>query len=56
MTHSPPPEALPEHRVILENTDWASLMAPQGSGGFLPAALAQLLDADPAVRAAAEQR
>ncbi|MFE3205845.1 hypothetical protein [Embleya sp. NPDC059237] len=55
MTHSPPPEAVPEHRVILENTDWASLMAPQGSGGFLPAALTRLLDVNPAVRAAAAE-
>ncbi|WP_439678172.1 hypothetical protein [Embleya sp. MST-111070] len=55
MTPSPLPEALPEHRVILENTDWASLMAPQGSGGFLPGALMRLLDVDPAVRAAAAE-
>ncbi|MFI1585057.1 hypothetical protein [Embleya sp. NPDC020630] len=55
MTPSPLPEALPEHRVILENTDWASLMAPQESGGFLPEALMRLLDADPAVRAAAAE-
>ncbi|MFF7251320.1 hypothetical protein ACFZBU_46590 [Embleya sp. NPDC008237] len=53
MTHSPPPQALPEHRVILENTDWVSLMAPQGNGGFLPKALTRLLDVDPAVRAVA---
>ncbi|MFI1585774.1 hypothetical protein [Embleya sp. NPDC020630] len=55
MTHSGLPEGLPEHRAILENTDWASLMAPQGSGGFLPEALTRLLDADPAVRAAAAE-
>ncbi|MFE2869901.1 hypothetical protein [Embleya sp. NPDC059259] len=55
MTHSPPPEAFPEHRVILDDTDWASLMASHGNGGFLPAALARLLDADPAVRAAASE-
>ncbi|MDI2127120.1 hypothetical protein [Yinghuangia seranimata] len=53
MTSSPPPETLPEHQVILENTDWASLMTPHGTGELLPAALAQLLDSDPAVRAAA---
>ncbi|MFD7256702.1 hypothetical protein [Streptomyces sp. NPDC059874] len=45
----------PEWQVVLEGTDWASLETPAGpaSGGYLQAALAGLLDPDPAVRAAA---
>ncbi|MEU6890055.1 hypothetical protein ABZ918_33725 [Streptomyces viridosporus] len=44
---------LPDHQELLDNTDWASLQTPTGTGEFLPAALARLLDADPVVRAAA---
>ncbi|MGR6998671.1 hypothetical protein ACU686_12120 [Yinghuangia aomiensis] len=43
MTSSPPPAALPEHQVILENIDWGSLMTPCGTGGSLPEALRRLL-------------
>jgi hypothetical protein len=37
----------------LTGTDWASLETPSGTGEALPAALARLLDTDPAVRAIA---
>lgn len=39
--------------MILAGTDWRALGTPYGDGGFLPEALARILDPDPAVRAAA---
>lgn len=43
----------PHHQEILDNTDWASLETPTGTGERLPAALTRLLDVDPVVRATA---
>ncbi|MFJ8983001.1 hypothetical protein [Streptomyces sp. NPDC102282] len=50
--NSPPPE-LSHFQELLDETDWASLATPYGTGESLPAALTRLLDLDPAVRAAA---
>lgn len=47
----PDPDGLPHHQQILDGTDWASLATVCGTGESLPAALARLLDPDPAVRA-----
>ncbi|MEU2281698.1 hypothetical protein ABZ614_07005 [Streptomyces sp. NPDC013178] len=52
-TKTPHPDELPHYQELLEGTDWASLATPYGTGESLPAALARLLDPDPAVRAAA---
>ncbi|WP_412075063.1 hypothetical protein ACLF6K_03115 [Streptomyces xanthophaeus] len=41
----------PDHQVVLHGTDWASLDTAFGTGEGLPAALAGLLDPDPAVQA-----
>ncbi|MFI7277970.1 hypothetical protein [Streptomyces sp. NPDC049879] len=48
---TPAPAGLPHHQQLLHGTDWASLATPSGTGESLPAALARLLDPDPAVRA-----
>ncbi|MFE7757222.1 hypothetical protein [Streptomyces sp. NPDC057429] len=48
-----PPHELPHYQELLEGTDWASLATPYGTAKSLRAALARLLDPDPAVRAAA---
>ncbi|MFB7452967.1 hypothetical protein [Streptomyces sp. NPDC056194] len=45
------PEGLPHYQQLLDGTDWASLATVSGTGESLPAALARLLDPDPAVRA-----
>ncbi|MER5349251.1 hypothetical protein ABT093_02805 [Kitasatospora sp. NPDC002551] len=47
------PNVLPHYRTLLDETDWASLATPCGTGEILPAALARLLDPDPGTRAAA---
>ncbi|MFG2721739.1 hypothetical protein ACGFW5_26145 [Streptomyces sp. NPDC048416] len=47
------PDELPHHQTFLDETDWASLATPCGTGETLPAALARLLDPDPGIRAAA---
>lgn len=52
-TDSPQPDQLPEPQVLLAGTDWKALETPYGDGGFLPEALARILDPDPAVRDAA---
>lgn len=52
-TGSPLPDELPEHQRLLAGIDWKVLRTPYGDGGFLPAALAGILDPDPVVRAAA---
>ncbi|MET8291517.1 hypothetical protein ABZV80_41045 [Streptomyces sp. NPDC005132] len=44
---------LADPHAVLTGTDWASLETPTGTGASLPAALAQLLDPDPQVRASA---
>ncbi|MCW8101736.1 hypothetical protein [Streptomyces tauricus] len=44
---------LPHYQEILDNTDWASLETPSGTGELLPTALVRLLHADPRVRATA---
>ncbi|WBP90406.1 hypothetical protein [Kitasatospora cathayae] len=41
----------PHHQTLLTETDWACLQTAFGTGESLPAALARLLDPDPAVRA-----
>ncbi|MGW0876581.1 hypothetical protein ACWD3Z_39805 [Streptomyces sp. NPDC002740] len=43
-------EGLPHYQELLDGTDWASLATVCGTGESLPAALARLLDPDPAVR------
>ncbi|MFJ8768765.1 hypothetical protein [Streptomyces clavifer] len=45
------PGGLPHHQRLLDGTDWASLTTMSGTGEYLPAALARLLDPDPAARA-----
>lgn len=47
------PDELPHHQTFLDETDWASLATPCGTGENLPAALARLLDPDPGIRAVA---
>ncbi|MFJ3329284.1 hypothetical protein ACIPMT_33140 [Streptomyces griseus] len=47
------PDELPHHETLLNETDWASLTTPCGTGEALPAALARLLDPDPGTRAVA---
>ncbi|MFI1279229.1 hypothetical protein ACH4U5_00380 [Streptomyces sp. NPDC020858] len=50
-TGKPDPDGLPHYEQLLDGTDWASLATACGTGESLPAALARLLDPDPAVRA-----
>ncbi|MFD6423291.1 hypothetical protein [Streptomyces sp. NPDC060198] len=50
-TEKPGPDGLPRYQQLLNGTDWASLATVSGTGESLPAALARLLDPDPAVRA-----
>ncbi|MFE7243752.1 hypothetical protein [Streptomyces sp. NPDC057580] len=52
-TESPQIDELPHYQALLDGTDWASIATASGTGEALPAALARLLDPDPAVRAAA---
>ena len=49
-TGKPDPDGLPHYQELLDGTDWASLATACGTGESLPAALARLLDPDPAVR------
>ncbi|MFD8639254.1 hypothetical protein ACFV14_02990 [Streptomyces zaomyceticus] len=52
-TGNPRPHELPHYQALLDDTDWASLATPCGTGEALPTALASILHPDPAVRAAA---
>ncbi|MEU9339362.1 hypothetical protein AB0D49_40515 [Streptomyces sp. NPDC048290] len=47
------PDELLDHQTLLDETDWASLTTPSGTGASLPTALARLVDHDPGTRAAA---
>ncbi|MFE5143749.1 hypothetical protein ACFRDV_40015 [Streptomyces fagopyri] len=47
---------LADPHAVLTGTDWASLETPTGTGAGLPAALTQLLDPDPQVRASAAEQ
>lgn len=40
----------PAYQLLLDTTDWSALETPYGDGGFLPAALVNILDPDPRVR------
>lgn len=52
-TENPQPDELPHYQDLLDGTDWASIATASGTGEALLAALAHLLDPDPAVRATA---
>ncbi|MFJ7278504.1 hypothetical protein [Kitasatospora sp. NPDC098663] len=52
-TDKPHPHVLPDPQALLDDIDWASLATACGTGESLPAALALIIDPDPAVRAAA---
>ncbi|MGW4380442.1 hypothetical protein [Kitasatospora sp. NPDC004531] len=54
-TENPHLHVLPDYQTLLDDTDWASLATARGTGESLPAALALIIDPDPAVRAAATE-
>ncbi|MFF3784358.1 hypothetical protein [Streptomyces sp. NPDC001933] len=53
-TENPHPE-LPHFQELLDETDWASLATPYGTGESLPTALIRLLEPNPSIRAPAAE-